>query len=116
MKLREWQQAALSQYFDTHPEDFLAVATPGAGKTTFALTLARRLLDTRAVERIIVVVPTEHLKHQWAEAAARMDIALESNFTNSAGTLNPMFDGMAVTYAQVSMHPFKHHSLSLIHI
>ncbi|WP_296105332.1 DEAD/DEAH box helicase [uncultured Corynebacterium sp.] len=112
MKLREWQQAALSQYFDEDPDDFLAVATPGAGKTTFALTLARRLLDRRAVNRIIVVVPTEHLKHQWADAAARMRIALDSNFTNSAGTLNPVFDGMVVTYAQVSMHPFKHNSLA----
>ncbi|MDN8623560.1 MULTISPECIES: DEAD/DEAH box helicase [Corynebacterium] len=112
MKLREWQQAALSQYFDTNPDDFLAVATPGAGKTTFALTLARRLLDRRAVNRIIVVVPTEHLKHQWADAASRMGIALDANFTNSAGTLNPVFDGMVVTYAQVSMHPFKHNSLA----
>ena len=90
MKLREWQQAALSQYFDADPDDFLAVATPGAGKTTFALTLARRLLDRRAVNRIIVVVPTEHLKHQWADAASRMGIALDANFTNSAGTLNPV--------------------------
>ena len=112
MKLREWQQAALSQYFDADPDDFLAVATPGAGKTTFALTLARRLLDRRAVNRIIVVVPTEHLKHQWADAASRMGIALDANFTNSAGTLNPVFDGMVVTYAQVSMHPFKHNSLA----
>lgn len=112
MKLRGWQQAALSQYFDADPDDFLAVATPGAGKTTFALTLARRLLDRRAVNRIIVVVPTEHLKHQWADAASRMGIALDANFTNSAGTLNPVFDGMVVTYAQVSMHPFKHNSLA----
>ncbi|WP_406604628.1 DEAD/DEAH box helicase [Corynebacterium kroppenstedtii] len=112
MKLREWQQAALSQYFDADPDDFLAVATPGAGKTTFALTLARRLLDRRAVNRIIVVVPTEHLKHQWADAASRMGIALDANFTNSAGTLNPVFDGCIVTYAQVSMHPFKHNSLA----
>ena len=36
--LRAWQQAALDAYFATAPRDYLAVATPGAGKTTFALT------------------------------------------------------------------------------
>ena len=44
-------------YTETSPRDFLAVATPGAGKTTFALVLARRLLDARAVERVVVVTP-----------------------------------------------------------
>ena len=39
-KLRAWQTAALEQYFGSAPKDFLAVATPGAGKTTFALTVA----------------------------------------------------------------------------
>ena len=32
-KLRAWQQEALDSYFSTHPKDFLAVATPGAGTT-----------------------------------------------------------------------------------
>ena len=39
-KLRAWQQQALDLYFRTDPRDFLAVATPGAGKTTFALRVA----------------------------------------------------------------------------
>ena len=34
-KLRQWQQEALEKYLETGPQDFLAVATPGAGKTTF---------------------------------------------------------------------------------
>lgn len=105
--LRLWQQQALTKYLSAHPKDFTAVATPGAGKTTFALTVARELLDRRIVHRIVVVVPTEHLKVQWAEAAARFDIALDAKFTNSSG-LNQAYDGVAVTYAQVAMHPFKH--------
>ena len=40
--LRAWQQAALDEYAARQPRDFLAVATPGAGKTTFALRLASR--------------------------------------------------------------------------
>ncbi|MDN6511227.1 MAG: DEAD/DEAH box helicase family protein, partial [Corynebacterium sp.] len=60
--LRAWQQAALRRYIDTAPQDFLAVATPGAGKTTFALTVARMLLDARTVQRVVIVVPPEPLK------------------------------------------------------
>ena len=61
--LRAWQQAALASYEETSPKDFLVTATPGAGKTTFALTLAARLLTRREVARVIVVCPTDHLRH-----------------------------------------------------
>lgn len=112
MKLRAWQQAAMDKYFAHNPADFLAVATPGAGKTTFALTLAKRLLDSYTVRRVIVVVPTEHLKKQWAESAERVGIALDPTFTNATEKLHPAYDGICVTYAQVSMHPFKHHTIA----
>ena len=64
--LRGWQRRALVRYLAAKPRDFLAVATPGAGKTTFALRIAGELLAERTVDQIIVVVPTEHLKIQWA--------------------------------------------------
>ncbi|WP_019192895.1 DEAD/DEAH box helicase [Corynebacterium timonense] len=95
----------------TKPRDFLAVATPGAGKTTFALTLASSLLDDKTVQRVIVVVPTEHLKHQWSDAAKRFGLSLDASFTNSSA-VNPAFDGIVVTYAQVGMHPFKHRAVA----
>ena len=49
--LRAWQAEALDIYFaldgpegvGNGPRDFLAAATPGAGKTTFALRLATEL-------------------------------------------------------------------------
>ncbi|MFC5088787.1 DEAD/DEAH box helicase [Corynebacterium aquatimens] len=93
------------------PRDFMAVATPGAGKTTFALTLASQLVAQRVVERVIVVVPTEHLKIQWAGAAANFGLMLDPKFTN-ASAVNPAYDGIVVTYAQVGMHPFKHHAVA----
>ncbi len=110
-RLRQWQQEALNSFLREKPRDFLAVATPGAGKTTFALTLAQTLVDDRTVQRIIVVVPTEHLKHQWAESAKKFGLSLDPNFTNSSA-VNAAYDGIVVTYAQVGMHPFKHHAVA----
>jgi len=107
-QLRAWQRRALTKYLATSPRDFLAVATPGAGKTTFALRVAGELLRDRTVDQVTVVAPTEHLKHQWAASAARSGIALDSNFTNSTGQTSSDFHGVVVTYAQVASHPFKH--------
>ncbi|MET0886193.1 MAG: hypothetical protein ABWX92_07055, partial [Mycetocola sp.] len=50
--LRAWQAEALDAYFENEPRDFLAAATPGAGKTTFALRLATELISRRIVDRI----------------------------------------------------------------
>src|SRR3954463_10033202 len=51
-KLRAWQQEALAKYFEAEPRDFLAAATPGAGKTTFALRLAKELLARHTIDRV----------------------------------------------------------------
>lgn len=107
-KLRAWQAEALEKYFALNPRDFLAVATPGAGKTTFALRLAAELLARRTVRRIAVVAPTEHLKRQWADAAARIGIALDPNFKNADGRHGDHFVGVALTYAQVASKPMLH--------
>ncbi|MEE2038284.1 DEAD/DEAH box helicase [Nocardiopsis sp. CT-R113] len=106
--LRAWQREAFEEYFRRDPRDFLAVATPGAGKTTFALTLATELLQRHAVRAITIVCPTEHLKKQWAEAAARFGIAIDPDFKNGQGALGRQYIGVAVTYAQVAAHPMLH--------
>ncbi|MFS0884222.1 DEAD/DEAH box helicase [Aeromicrobium sp. 179-A 4D2 NHS] len=105
LSLRAWQREAFEQYARTQPADFLTVATPGAGKTTFALTIAADLLHRRVVERVVVVTPTEHLKSQWAQSAARSGIALEPNLT---GALGARFDGYCVTYAGLATNPVGH--------
>ena len=107
-KLRAWQAEALEAYRERSPRDFLAVATPGAGKTTFALRVATELLEARIVRRVTVVAPTEHLKRQWADAAARVGIRLDPNFSNAQGRHGHGFDGVAVTYAQVASKPALH--------
>ncbi|GAA2015393.1 DEAD/DEAH box helicase [Microbacterium ulmi] len=120
-RLRAWQAEALDRYFALDgpdgvgkgPRDFLAAATPGAGKTTFALRLASELLRRRVVDRIVVVAPTEHLKTQWADAAARVSIRLDPVFSNRHVAPARHYHGVAVTYAQVAVKASVHERLVL---
>ena len=106
--LRGWQKDAYHEYFRRPRRDFLLVATPGAGKTTYALTVAAELLARREVAALTIVTPTEHLKHQWAEAASRFGLAIDSAYRNAQGRAGADFAGVAVTYAQVAAHPALH--------
>ncbi|SPM37603.1 hypothetical protein MRAB57_5450 [Mycobacterium rhizamassiliense] len=106
--LRGWQRRALVKYLTGQGRDFLAVATPGSGKTTFALRVAAELLAQRVVEQVTVVVPTEHLKVQWAQAAARHGLALDPRFSNTNATNSREYHGVLVTYAQVASRPTLH--------
>lgn len=101
-RLRAWQVEALARYRELGQRDFLAVATPGAGKTTFALRVATDLLEARTVEQVIVVTPTEHLKVQWADAAAKVGLHLDPGLGGSRRGRSRQFQGQAVTYAGVA--------------
>ena len=98
-KLRAWQADALSTYLEQEPQDFLAVATPGAGKTTYALRVATELLGRGDISAVTIVAPTEHLKTQWADAAARVGIHIDPRFSNSSARHSHEYDGVALTYA-----------------
>lgn len=106
--LRRWQREALETYESTFPEDFLVSATPGAGKTTFALTLAKRRMASKDINRVIVVAPTDHLRTQWADAAAEVGLNLDPTLKNSQGPVRAGMDGYVTTYAQVASHPMLH--------
>jgi superfamily II DNA or RNA helicase len=106
--LRGWQQAAYEQYFRAAKRDFLLVATPGAGKTAYALTVAAELLSRREIQALTIVTPTEHLKYQWAQAARQFGIAVDPSYRNAQGRAGASFQGVAVTYAQVAAHPALH--------
>jgi superfamily II DNA or RNA helicase len=106
--LRGWQRAAYQEYFRIPRRDFLLVATPGAGKTAYALSVAERLLRLREIAAVTVVTPTEHLKHQWAQAAHGFGIPIDSAYRNAQGRVSADYTGVAVTYAQVAAHPALH--------
>jgi superfamily II DNA or RNA helicase len=111
-KLRAWQQEAIAEYFLREPKDFLVAATPGAGKTTFALRLVTELLAQRKIDRVTVVAPTEHLKRQWADAAHRVGVRLDPGFKNAQGWAGKHFHGVAVTYAQVATRAALHRGMT----
>jgi hypothetical protein len=93
--LRRWQRAAVLAYeAENSRRDFLVTATPGAGKTMFALALASRLLAPRVIERVVVVCPTDNLRTQWAEAAHRAGIPLDAALSNAVGPVRPDLVGV----------------------
>ncbi|HET7327796.1 MAG TPA: DEAD/DEAH box helicase [Nocardioidaceae bacterium] len=107
-KLRAWQQEALEDYLARSARDYLAVATPGAGKTTLALRVAAELRERRVIDRIIVVAPTEHLKTQWAQAASRAGMPIDPSYTGKRGRTSSDYVGFALTYAGVAANPLAY--------
>jgi superfamily II DNA or RNA helicase len=110
--LRAWQAEALEAYRAAASKDFLVTATPGAGKTAFALRLAADLLESREIDRVIVVCPTDHLRSQWAEVAHRYGVALDPTLPNNVGPVRADLQGYVTTYAQVAARPAIHEARS----
>lgn len=104
--LRAWQSEAIRLFFDQKRRTFLTTATPGAGKTVYALTVARQLQERGLIGRVYVVCPTDHLRTQWVEAAARAGFDLRP--TPNGERVPRDADGAVVTYAQVALQPRVH--------
>lgn len=105
VRLRPWQKRALGTLAADPRRDFLAVATPGAGKTTFALTAAITDLQEHPQRRVVVVAPTQHLKMQWARAAGALGLHLEPQWTFHDRAVPADMHGVVVTYQQVAVGP-----------
>ena len=99
--LRSWQRQALRAFLDHDGPSFLTVACPGAGKTSFALVAARSWFAGRR-RPFVVVVPTQHLKAQWAAAALRFGFHLDPAWVPSEGPPASDMHGVVVTYAQAA--------------
>jgi superfamily II DNA or RNA helicase len=106
--LRAWQQTAVAAVLGHEGDSFLASATPAAGKTTFGLHVAHRMLSEGRVQRVAVIAPTTHICRQWALDAARYGIDLEPNRPNAAGPEPRDRHGIAVTYATLAAGPAVH--------
>jgi superfamily II DNA or RNA helicase len=106
--LRAWQQEASALLDEHEGANFLASATPAAGKTTFGLKIAHEMLRAGRVARVVVVGPTAHICRQWAADAARYGIDLEPNRPNADGPEPRDRHGVAVTYQAVAAGPKTH--------
>src|SRR5215217_7361196 len=106
--LRAWQEEAVAAVLAHRQRSFLASATPAAGKTTFGLHVAHRMLQEGRVARVAVVAPTTHIARQWAADAARYGMDLEPNRPNAAGPEPRDRHGVAVTYQTLAAGPGVH--------
>ena len=103
-QLRVWQEEALTRFL-RNSNDFLVVATPAAGKTRLALAAVQQAIERDEIRQVIVVVPTAHLRGQWATAAAAEGIQLDHRFVNGSAIIAADFEGAVITYAAVAAAP-----------
>ncbi len=57
------------------------------------------------ITQVIVVVPTSHLRGQWAKAANEYGIQLDDRFANGGNPLASDYDGTVVCYSTVANQP-----------
>lgn len=101
--IRTWQAEVFNLYLKQYAEGerrTLWEATPGAGKTTAALRLVKHQIITKCAQKAFIVVPTSHLRIQWAKAALAVGIHLDNNFGADRKSLTSDFHGAVVTYQQ----------------
>ncbi|GGN29335.1 hypothetical protein GCM10011609_86270 [Lentzea pudingi] len=108
--LRAWQQRALDKMDLSPGPTFMVTATPGAGKTTFALAAVQHY--RRGGGKVVIVVPTSHLRRQWADAAAQFGLHLDPTFENSNLAVNSTYHGVVVTYGAVASAPLVYRRIS----
>jgi superfamily II DNA or RNA helicase len=98
--LRDWQRTALAAMEAWQDGSFLVSAAPGAGKTRPALEFARRELQRRAVDGVVVACPTAPLTRQWAHAAHQLGLELLPDAESPRPPAG--FHGVVVTYARIA--------------
>jgi superfamily II DNA or RNA helicase len=96
-----WQAATQANYLTMMKKDYLLVAVPGAGKTFWAMHTARELMKAGRIERIAIVVPTTHVKGQWARTAHELGLNIEPDYRNQDGAWPRDADGVSMTYSQM---------------
>src|SRR5947207_81432 len=101
--LRQWQSEFLTKYHTEDKENFLLVATPGAGKTIASLRAAHDLVNSGVVKQIVVVCPTDHLRNQWLHDASSVNIHLDKLQVGWTGqiAITTDYTGLVITYHQV---------------
>lgn len=101
LELRGWQRHAWQTYQAASKQDFLAVATPGSGKTIWCLHVAHFLLSHNIVDQVAIVAPSDTLRDQWAVEAAGFGIHLQTVY-DAGFDIAPDQHGIVTTYQAVA--------------
>lgn len=102
--LRKWQREAVMAWGRTQPKDYLAVATPGGGKTLFSGAVATGAIEGGLVDQLVICVPTTLLRTQWATDMASIGIQVDSRYRTGERIARDL-QGVVVTYAQIMDDP-----------
>lgn len=104
-QLRDWQELSLNKW--SYADRWMLEATPGAGKTTFALEAARLMLEQGGkCTQIVFVVPSLNLVTQVCDAAGDRGLRLQpTNNAKNNGKPVRKSQGQVVTYQQVASQP-----------
>ncbi|MDN3474456.1 DEAD/DEAH box helicase family protein [Pseudoalteromonas sp. APC 3355] len=95
MKLRNWQSEcihfAISKYKSL--KHFLALATPGAGKTVMASVLAKLMYDQGDIDLVLCFSPSSIVAHDFSEALGEQ---FDAHFDGTIGALGNSFTYQAL--------------------
>jgi superfamily II DNA or RNA helicase len=102
MKLRKWQSdciaLALKQYKNNH-NHFLALATPGSGKTLMASELADRLLKNNLVDLIICFSPSSIVSQDFSKS---LQLTTQERFDGLIGAKGRSLTYQSLQYLDVN--------------
>jgi len=93
MKLRRWQQECIEAAFNKYlsgSKHFLALATPGAGKTHMSSSLAEKLIQNDMIDLVICFAPSTIVANDFEEI---LSMKLNARFDGLLGSV-----GLASTY------------------
>lgn len=104
-----WQKRFLDTYNKLNKQDFLLEACPSGGKTIAVLRVMHALLMEGTIEQLIIVVPSEHLKKQWASVCYSVGLKIHPKWEPS-NTFKG-YHGVVITYQALSANPdiYKYH-------
>lgn len=93
MQLRVWQQECIESAYNSYLSGinhFLALATPGAGKTHMSSSLAKKLMDKDMIDIVVCFAPSSIVASDFQEILTRK---LNSRFDGLIGS-----NGLSTTY------------------
>ncbi len=114
LDVRLWQESAYLRYVAESKTNWMLYATPGAGKTQWALMVARMLLKAGVIERVVVVSPTRFIRRQWTKRPRNGPVLVKLQLLGNNGDElmalenHADFEGCSLTYAQIFANPEIH--------